>query len=237
MAYVDGFVGAVARENKAIYTQYAAKAAEAFKEFGATRVVECWGDDVPEGKATDFHRVVKLQDGEEVIFSWVEYPSKEVRDAVGAKMMNDPRMAEMMDNMPFDMSRLLYGGFANIFDDGRSGTLGYADGAVIAVPSANKEAYRAFAERNSAILKEYGALRVVDAWGDDLSSAESPGFKPAVLAEESENVAYSWIEWASKEARDAGWEKAMADPRMMEGEMPFDGRRMIHGGFAMILDV
>jgi uncharacterized protein YbaA (DUF1428 family) len=237
MAYLDGFVGAVATGKKDAYTEYAATAAAIFKEHGATRVVECWGDDVPDGKVTDFRRAVKAQDGDGVIFSWVEYPSKSARDAANAKMMNDPRMSQMMDDMPFDMTRLLYGGFAAILEEGRHGAMSYADGAVIPVPSANKQQYRAFAERNAALLKEYGALRVIDAWGDDVPEGESVDYKRAVLAEDAETIAYSWIEWPSKEARDAGWARAMADPRMMEGEMPFDGQRMIHGGFAMILDV
>lgn len=87
------------------------------KEFGALRVVECWADDVPDGKLTDFRMAVKAEDHEEVVFSWIEYPSKEVRDAVNQKMMSDPRMKEFGDAMPFDGNRMIYGGFSPILDD------------------------------------------------------------------------------------------------------------------------
>ena len=112
MKYVDGFVVAVPAENKEAYIAMAAKAAPLFKEFGALRVVECWADDVPDGKLTDFRMAVKAQDHEEVVFSWIEYPSKEVRDAANQKMMSDPRMKEFGESMPFDGKRMIYGGFA-----------------------------------------------------------------------------------------------------------------------------
>ncbi len=117
MKYVDGFVVAVPADKKEAYIALAAKAAPLFKEFGATRVVECWADDVPDGKLTDFRMAVKADDNEEVVFSWIEYPSKEVRDAANAKMMADPRMKEMGDSMPFDGKRMIYGGFAPILDE------------------------------------------------------------------------------------------------------------------------
>lgn len=100
MAYVEGFVIAVPAANKETYLKHAAEVAPFFKELGATRIVECWGDDVPEGKLTDFRRAVQAKDDEVVAFSWIEYPSKEIRDAAGQKMMSDPRMKEMMGAMP-----------------------------------------------------------------------------------------------------------------------------------------
>lgn len=117
MKYVDGFVVAVPAENKEAYIAMAAKAAPLFKEFGALRVVECWADDVPDGKLTDFRRAVKAQDHEEVVFSWIEYPSKEVRDAANQKMMSDPRMKEFGESMPFDGKRMIYGGFSPIMEE------------------------------------------------------------------------------------------------------------------------
>jgi uncharacterized protein YbaA (DUF1428 family) len=116
MKYIEGFVAAVPASNKEAFQKHAAKAAPVFKEFGATRVVECWGDDVPDGKLTDFRGAVKAKEGEIIVFSWFEYPSKEVRDAANQKMLNDPRMKAMGDEMPFDGRRMIFGGFVPILD-------------------------------------------------------------------------------------------------------------------------
>lgn len=117
MKYVDGFVVAVPADQKEAYRQLAAKSVVLFKEFGATRVVECWVDDVPDGNFTDFRMAVKAEDNEEVVFSWIEYPSKEVRDAANQKIMADPRMRELGNEMPFDGKRMIYGGFVPILDE------------------------------------------------------------------------------------------------------------------------
>ena len=116
MRYVEGFVVAVPAANKETYRKHAAEAAPLFKEFGANRMVECWGDDVPEGKLTDFRRAVQAKEDEVVVFSWIEYPSKEVRDAANKRIMTDPRMKAMGEAMPFDGKRMIFGGFAPILD-------------------------------------------------------------------------------------------------------------------------
>jgi uncharacterized protein YbaA (DUF1428 family) len=116
MSYVDGFVIPVPTENKAAYRDMAAIAAPIFKEFGATRIVECWGDDVPDGKVTDFKRAVKAGAGENVVFSWIVWPSKAVRDEGMKKVMADPRLQPGSD-MPFDGQRLIYGGFEILLDE------------------------------------------------------------------------------------------------------------------------
>jgi uncharacterized protein YbaA (DUF1428 family) len=116
MKYVDGFVLAVPAAKKETYRKHAAEAAPLFKEFGATRMVECWGDDVPDGKLTDFRRAVDAKDDEIVVFSWIEYPSKNVRDAANKKIMTDPRMQAMGEQMPFDGKRMIFGGFMPILD-------------------------------------------------------------------------------------------------------------------------
>ena len=115
MSYVDGFVVPVPAANKEAYRAMAAKAAPIFREHGATRLVECWGDDVPVGKVTDFHGAVKAEEGEQVVFSWIEWPSREARDAGMAKVMADERMKPEGD-MPFSGQRMIYGGFAVIVD-------------------------------------------------------------------------------------------------------------------------
>jgi uncharacterized protein YbaA (DUF1428 family) len=115
MPYVDGFVVAVPAANKQAYLKSALNFAKLVKEYGATRIVECWGDDVREGKLTDFRRAVKAEEGEMVVFSWVEYPSKEVRDAASAKMQADDRMKNL--EMNFDAKRMIYGGFSPLLDE------------------------------------------------------------------------------------------------------------------------
>ena len=117
MNYIDGFSIPVPASKKKDFVAQAAKMAPIFKEFGAKRVVECWGDDVPDGKVTDFKGAVKAKDDEIVVFSWIEYPSKEVRDAANKRMMEDPRMKEMGDDMPFDGKRMIFGGFAPVLDE------------------------------------------------------------------------------------------------------------------------
>ncbi|WP_140909043.1 DUF1428 domain-containing protein [Cognatiluteimonas lumbrici] len=116
MAYMDGFVAAVPTANQQKYLDHANKGDSIFIEFGATRVVECWGDDVPDGTLTDFRKAVQAKDDETVVFAWIEWPDKATRDAGMQKMMEDPRMAD--NPMPFDGKRLIYGGFRPILDLG-----------------------------------------------------------------------------------------------------------------------
>ncbi|MGE0549313.1 MAG: DUF1428 domain-containing protein [Kofleriaceae bacterium] len=118
MSYIDGFVIPVPMGKRDAYREMATKAAPIFKEYGATRVVECWGDDVPEGKVTDFKGAVKAQPNEGVVFSWVVWPSKEVRDKGNKAMMEDPRMKDVGD-MPFDGQRAIIGGFEILLDTGK----------------------------------------------------------------------------------------------------------------------
>jgi uncharacterized protein YbaA (DUF1428 family) len=115
MSYIDGFVIPVPVGKRDAFREAAEKAAMVFKEHGATRVVECWGDDVPDGKVTDFKRAVNAEAGENVVFSWVVWPSKEARDAGNKKIMDDPRM-KMHEDMPFDGRRMIFGGFSVLVD-------------------------------------------------------------------------------------------------------------------------
>lgn len=117
MHYVDGFVAAVPNENKELYAQHALRASAIFKEHGATRLVECWGDDVPDGKVTSFPMAVKCQPNETVVFSWIIWPSKEARNRGMKKVMDDPRMNPEINPMPFDGMRMIYGGFQMIVDE------------------------------------------------------------------------------------------------------------------------
>jgi len=120
--YIDGFVIPVPTENRQAFIDHATNADSLFMELGALRVVECWGDDVPEGKQTDFRRAVDATAEESVCFSWVEWPDKATRDAAFATMMsedfNDPRMDQAKNPMPFDGKRMIFGGFVPLVDMG-----------------------------------------------------------------------------------------------------------------------
>ena len=116
MPYIDGFVIAVPTANKEKFLAHATGFDPMFLEFGATRVLECWGDDVPRGKLTDFFRAVQAGDDEAVVFAWVEWPDKATRDAGVKKMMEDPRMDPSASEMPFDGKRMIFGGFETILE-------------------------------------------------------------------------------------------------------------------------
>lgn len=116
MSYVDGFVLAVPTANKQKFIDHANEGDSVFMEYGATRVLECWGDDVPAGKQTDFQRAVQAAEDETVVFSWIEWPDKATRDAGMQKMMEDPRMDPAVNPMPFDGKRMIFGGFAPIVE-------------------------------------------------------------------------------------------------------------------------
>jgi len=114
----------------------------------------------------------------------------------------------------------------------------YVDGFVLAVPTANKETYRKHAETAAQVFKEFGALKVIECWGDDVPEGKLTSFPMAVQGKPDETVVFSWITWPSRQVRDEGMKKVMADPRLEPGNnpMPFDGKRMIYGGFQMIVD-
>src|SRR5207245_11693735 len=101
MSYIDGFVIAVPKQNKQKFMEHAKRADSVFMEHGATRVLECWGDDVKDGKLTDFRRAVQAKDDEVVVFSWIEWRDKATRDAARAKVMNDRRLSPQPKPMPF----------------------------------------------------------------------------------------------------------------------------------------
>ena len=118
MSYIDGFVIAVPTANKQKFIDHAREGDQIFIEYGALRVVECWGDDVPPGKQTDFQRSVQARDDETVVFSWIEWPDKATRDKGFEAMMKDPRMDPKINPMPFDGARMIFGGFRPIVEVG-----------------------------------------------------------------------------------------------------------------------
>jgi uncharacterized protein YbaA (DUF1428 family) len=114
----------------------------------------------------------------------------------------------------------------------------YVDGFVGAVPTANKEEYLKHATIGDQVLKDCGALKNVVCWGDDVPEGEVTSLPMSVKKQADETVIFGWFIWPDKETRDAGWKKAMEDPRMHpdNNPMPFDGRRSIIGGFEMLLE-
>lgn len=114
MSYVDGIVCSVPTDQKEAYLTHAKIAAQVFKEYGAIRSVDAWGDDVPEGKVTDFHRAVQAKPGETIVLGWIEWPDKATRDAGMAKAMTDERLTNL--NMPFDGQRAIFGGFQSLYE-------------------------------------------------------------------------------------------------------------------------
>lgn len=114
--YVDGVVFAVPTAKKAEFLRHAEAMDAVFRKNGALKVVECWVDDVPDGKVTSFPMAVKRKDDETVVFSWIEWPSKEARDRGMKASMEDPGFSNGARKMPFDGQRMIFGGFQSIIE-------------------------------------------------------------------------------------------------------------------------
>lgn len=235
MTYFQGFVIPVMTANKRAYLDMAKKAAPIFAEYGARRSVECWGDDVMDGKITDLKKAVRANNDETVVFSWVWWPDKATCDAAAGKLMADDRMRPD-GPMPFDGQRLIYAGFETTFDSGDGGQFGYVDGMVASVPGGNRRAFIDHATKTAGMFREKGALRVVDGWGIDVPTGKVTDFKRAVQAKDNETVVFGWIEWPDKSTRDAGMGALMRDPRMRETPPAWNGPLAIFGGFTPIID-
>ena len=236
MTYFEGFVVPVPEANRDAYRRHAADFAPLIQDIGVARMVESWDSDVPEGKVTDFRKAVDAKPDEKVVFSWFEYPSRTERDAANARMMSDPRMAEMGKDMPFDGKRMIMGGFGAIVEEGAAGG-GYTDGFIVPVPEARREAYRELAAKMAKVFRQHGAARVIESIADDVQHGKVTDFYRAVKAEDGETIVFSFVEWPDKKVRDDAWAKIMADETLKpEGDMPFSGQRMFWGGFEPILD-
>lgn len=235
MAFIEGFVTAIPTANRESFLDHARQAVRIFQRFGASPIVDAWGDDVPKGVTTDFYRAVEARDDETIGFGWIEYADRATRDAASEKMMNDPSMAEIGE-MPFDGKRMIFGGFEPVVDQGDGGKAGYVEGFVGAVPTANKEKFIGHAAETAPLFLREGALRVVEGWAVDVPKGKVTDFYRAVKATEGETVFFSWIEWPDRATRDAGQEKIFAEMQthMKDNPMPFDGKRMIFGGFKVI---
>lgn len=248
MTYIEGFVLAVPTANKQKFIDHAELGDTAFLDHGATRVLECWQDNVEKGHTTDFFGAVDSNDDESVVFSWLEWPSKAKRQAMSDKMEELMKTDERFDSdknpMPFDGMRMIYGGFEAIVEEGQPTNGAYVQGFLVPVPSGNKDAYKKAALDMWGIMKDYGAKRVVEAWQDDVSHGKQTDFFRAVKAEDGEIVVFSFIEWESCEICDAAHEKMMQDDRMKafmsdnpDQKPPFDGKRMVYGGFRPVVEL
>ena len=237
MTYIDGFVIPVPTAGKQGFLDHAQAVDKFFIDYGALRVVECWADDVPDGKITDFKRSVAATADESVVFSWIEWPDKAARDAAMKAMTDNAEMMALP--MPFDGKRMIFGGFVPIVDEMEAGKTGYVDGFVTPVTPAKREAYLALERRMAPKFLAAGAHRFAEHWGDDVPDGKVTDFKRAVKAAGDETAVFAWVEWPDKAARDAGWAKIMADPDMQPDQidMPFDGKRMIYGGFVPVYEV
>ena len=240
MTYLDGFVIAVPTANKDKFIAHANKGDSVFQDFGASRVVETWGDNVPKGHTTDFQGAVAAKDDESIVFSWIEWPDKQTRDAGMAKLMapdfKDERMDPEKNPMPFDGKRMIYGGFQPIVSHGKASDGDYVQGFMIPVPEDRQEDYRKMADEAWDMFKGYGATSVVEAWGDDVPEGKQTDFYRGVKAKPGEKVVFSWMTWPDRATCDAASEKMQNDPEMkMPDDMPFDGKRMVYGGFEPIV--
>jgi uncharacterized protein YbaA (DUF1428 family) len=235
MTYIDGFVIPVPTSAKQAFLDHAHAVDKFFIDYGARRVVECWADDLPDGTVTDFKRSVAATADESVVFSWIEWPDKTTRGAAMTAMATNVEMMALP--MPLDGKRMILGGFMPIVDENGAGKTGYVDGFVTPVTPVNRDAYIAVADKASVKFLSYGALRSSENWGDEVPDGKVTDMKRAVQAADGEVVVFSWVEWPDKATRDASWAKMMADPDMQPDTMPFDGKRMIWGGFLPIYTV
>ena len=231
MSYILGSVTAVPTANRDAYLAHIERCAPVFRELGALSMVEAWGDDVPPGVRTSLPMAVQAKPDETVVFAWMTWPSREAMAASMERAMADPRMAPDVNPMPFDGSRMIWGGFVPLLELGAPQDGGYIDGYAIAVPSDGREAFLEFARQCDPVFMEYGATWIVEGWDDYVPEGKVTDFRRAVAAQDGESVVFSWVQWPDKATRDAGSKRMMEDKRFAGMTMPFDGGRMIYGGF------
>ncbi len=236
MTYYTGSIAAVPTANQQKYMEHATAAWPLFKSLGATRMVETWGVDVPKGKVTDFYGAVNARDDESIVFSWIAWPDKATAEAAWKSMQDDPAMNEMPD-MPFDGSRMIFGGFSPVFEQGSDTGAGYYQGFTLAVPEGNKSAYADMAGQGWQMFRKGGALGMIETWGEDVPHGKQTDFHRATKAEDGEVPVFSWTAWPDRATCDAAaraMEADMADFDM--SQMPFDGMRMMWAGFEPVFD-
>ena len=236
MTYFSGTVCAVPTANKQTYRDHAAKAWTIFRKYGATRMIETWGADVPRGKLTDFYGAVQAKEDETIVFSWIEWPDKPTSDAAWEKMMSDPEMEKMFD-MPFDGTRMIYGGFTPVYERGAHSGADYYQGFLLAVPEKNRQVYAEMADDGWQMFEKLGALGMIENWGDYVPHGKLTDFYRATKAEDGEMPLFSWVAWPDRATCDAAAKQMEADMADFDmSRMPFDGMRMMWAGFEPLFD-
>ena len=236
MTYYTGCIAAVPTANKDRYRQHVIDCWAIFRRHGATRMVEAWGADIKRGKINDLYGAVEAKDDEAVVFSWLEWPDRTAADAAWQNMQGDEAMAQLA--MPYDGSRMIYGGFEPVLTAGTDRNAGYIQGFVLAVPSGNRDAYVAMARQAwEEMFRPKGCLGNFETWGVDVPHGKRTDFHRAVKAEDGEMPVFSWTAWPDRKTCDVASSATEAE---MEGqdvpEMPFDGKRMVWGGFDVMFD-
>ncbi|MGC4092020.1 MAG: DUF1428 domain-containing protein [Polyangiaceae bacterium] len=242
MSYIDGFVLAVPSARQQDFIDHARLVDEVFLELGARRIVECWQTDVKTGTTTDFYGAVAARPDEAIVFSWIEWADKAVRDAamdkLHALMATDSRFDARTNPPPFDGKRMIFGGFAPIVERGKGQRDAYVQGFLVPVPTAKQEAYRRLADDAWPCFEAYGAHRLVEAWQDDVPVGQQTDYFRSVKAEPGESVVFAFLEWPSRTICDEAAARMQTDERMnIPGDLPFDGKRMVLGGFTPVLQL
>ena len=238
MTYFQGFMIPVPEGNKESYRKMAQDVAPIFTDHGALRTVECWGNNVPRGETTDMYGAVAAKDQEHVVFSWIEWESEGACSKAHDSMATDERMQDPPEEMPFDGMRMIYSGFEKLGESGGGGKTGYVQGYVAPVANEKREAFSTMCATMRDIAIDSGALHAADGWAGKIEEGKITDFKRAVKAEAGEAIAFGYVEWPSKQAYEQGSAKMMEDKRMPGpgSDMPVDGKRMIFGGFEVMLD-
>jgi len=237
MTYYTGSIAAVPTANRQQYLDHVRGAWSLFQRYGAGRMVETWGVDVQRGKVNDLYGAVQARDDEAIVFSWIEWADKATADSAWQQMQSDPAM-KAMSKMPFDGSRMIFGGFEPVVTEGSDKGAGYFQGFALAVPEKNRQAYIDMAkEAWTTMFGSNGGLGIVEAWGVDVPRGQKTDFYRASKAETGEIPVFSWIAWPDKATCDAAAKTMEASMQGQEmPKMPFDGMRMIFGGFETMFD-
>jgi uncharacterized protein YbaA (DUF1428 family) len=237
MTCIQGFVGAVPTANRAAFIDHARTAAEAFRDMGLVAAAECWGDDIPPGELTSFPLAVQARPDETVIFSWYRWPSKAVHDAAMAQPSRrsapEPRdEPDALRRHARDLRRLRAGAGTR-----RAHTRRLCRRLRRPGEAGAPRGVSCLRRGCDPIFMEHGASWIMEAWGIDVPEGRVTDFRRAVQADADEEVVFSWVQWPDRAARDAGNARIMNDPRLADKEMPFDGSRLIFGGFTPLVEV